>query len=808
MNDVRQKRRSLRIPESLPVLPLRDVVVFPNIIAPLSVSRASSIHAVEEALSGSRILLLVSQLERECESPGEGDVYAVGTAGLIIKTLKLPDDRMRVLVQGLARVRIGPFDKDAPHPTARVEPLHEMDAAPGTLETEAMLRNVRKLMEDASSLGKGISSEVLVIAQNLDDAGRLADLAASNLELKVPDAQAVLETLDPIARLKLVNEIVSREVEVLQVQAEISTAAKGEMDRSQREYLLRQQLKAIHGELGDHDVSEEADQFRAKARAAGMPANALEELERQCRRLERMASESPEATTIRTHLELMVSLPWTKATEDCLDVPHAARVLDEDHFGLEQAKERILEYMAVRKLRGDARGPILCLAGPPGVGKTSIARSIARSMGRKFQRVSLGGVRDEAEIRGHRRTYVGAMAGRIIQAMQQAGSVNPVILLDEVDKLGADHRGDPSAALLEVLDPEQNRAFRDHYLGVEYDLSKVLFIATANQLEPIHPAFRDRMEVLKLSGYTPEEKREITRRHLLPRQLQENGLHDGDVTLSDNAIETMIACWTHEAGLRTLERRIAQICRKVARRRAEGDASKARVTEGSLHRYLGTQPTLPERALATDRIGVATGLAVTSAGGEVLFVEALLLPGSGQLILTGSLGDVMKESARAALSFVHAHGDELGIAAESFRRWDMHVHLPEGAMPKDGPSAGITLICAMVSALTGIPLRRDVAMTGEVTLRGSLLPVGGIRDKVLAARRAGIAHVVLAEANRKDIADVPAEARKGLEFHPCEDVMDALACALVEPPRPRRTSLPPTREDAFAHAEEPAGAGV
>jgi ATP-dependent Lon protease len=790
MSDVRQKRRSLRIPETLPVLPLRDVVVFPNIIAPLSVSRSTSIQAVEEALHGNRIILLVSQLDRDCESPGEGDLYAVGTAGLVIKTLKLPDDRMRVLVQGLARVRIHGFDRDAPHLTARVEPLHEAEGATSSLQSEALLRNVRKLMEDASSLGKGISSEVLVIAQNLDDPGRLADLAASNLELKVPDAQSVLETLEPVGRLKLVNEIVSREIEVLHVQAEISTAARGEMDRSQREYLLRQQLKAIHGELGDHDVSEEADQFRQKARAAGMPAHALEELDRQCKRLERMPGESPEATTIRTHLELMVALPWTKATEDSLDVANVARVLAEDHFGLDQTKDRILEYMAVRKLRGDARGPILCLAGPPGVGKTSIVRSIARAMGRRFQRVSLGGVRDEAEIRGHRRTYVGAMPGRIIQAIQQAGSVNPVILLDEVDKLGSDHRGDPSAALLEVLDPEQNRAFRDHYLGVEYDLSKVLFICTANMLEPIHPAFRDRMEILKLSGYTPEEKREIAKRHLLPRQLEENGLHAGDVTLSDNAIDAIVSCWTHEAGLRTLERRIAQICRKVARRHAEGDDGRARVTETGLQRYLGTPPTMPERALTADRVGVATGLAVTSAGGDVLFVEALVLPGSGQLILTGSLGDVMKESARAALSFVHAHGEELGIPAEMFRRWDMHVHLPEGATPKDGPSAGITLICAMVSALTGIPLRHDVAMTGEVTLRGSLLPVGGIRDKMLAARRAGITHVILAEANRKDIADVPAEARKGLEFHPCEDVLDALACALSETPRPRGKALP------------------
>jgi ATP-dependent Lon protease len=785
MADMRQKRRSMRIPDSLPVLPLRDVVVFPNIIAPLSVTRASSMEAVEAALGTNRIILLLSQVDKDCENPNEGDLYEIGTAGLIIKTLKLPDDRMRVLVQGLSRVRVTGFEMGTSHLMAAVEPISELETVGPNLEVEALLRNVRKLLEDASSLGKGISSEVLVIAQNLDDPGRLADLAASNLELKVADAQSILEIQDPIARLRRVNEIVSREIEVLQVQAEITTAARGEIDRSQREYLLRQQLKAIHGELGETDVSEECEEYREKARAAGMPAHAMEELDRQVRRLERMQPESPEATTIRTHLELMVSLPWTTGTQDTLDLSVVNRVLDEDHFALDTAKERILEYMAVRKLKADVKGPILCLVGPPGVGKTSIARSIARSMGRKFQRVSLGGVRDEAEIRGHRRTYVGAMAGRIIQAMQQAGANNPVILLDEVDKIGADHRGDPSAALLEVLDPEQNHAFRDHYLGVEYDLSKVLFVATANLLEPIQPAFRDRMEVLKLSGYTPEEKTVITQRHLLPRQLEANGLGAGSVTLSDNAILHVISCYTHEAGLRALERSVARICRKVARRHAEGDTHALRISASAVSGWLGTPPSIPEKALLADRVGVATGLAVTSAGGDVLFVEALPVPGTGQLILTGSLGDVMKESARAALSFVQSRALELGIAPELFRKHDLHIHLPEGATPKDGPSAGITLISAMVSAFTRIPLRCDVAMTGEVTLRGTVLPVGGIRDKVLAARRAGIRHVILSEGNRKDLADVPADAKKGLVFHVVEDVTEALACALTEMPRPR-----------------------
>ena len=789
MAESRQKRRSIRIPETLPVLPLRDVVVYPNIIAPLSVSRASSMEAVDSALAGNRVILLLAQVSKDTEEPGAGDMYEVGTAGLVIKTLKLPDDRLRVLVQGLARVKVLGYERVGTHLCARVETIPEVEPAEDDLQVEALMRNVRKLLEDASSLGKGISSEVLVIAQNLDDAGRLADLAASNLDLKVADAQSILETREAVLRLRRVNDVVAHEVDVLQMQAQITTIARGEMDRSQHEYFLRQQLKAIHQELGETDVSDDCTTYREKARLAGMNENALQELDRQVRRLERMQGESPEAQTIRTYLDTMVALPWSRMTEDCLDLSVVARVLEEDHHGLDKAKDRIIEFLAVRKLKKTVKGPVLCLAGPPGVGKTSIAKSIARALNRKFVRISLGGVRDEAEIRGHRRTYVGAMPGRIIQGLAQAGSSNPVFLLDEVDKIGADHRGDPAAALLEVLDPEQNHAFRDHYLGVEYDLSNVLFITTANLLEPIPPAFRDRLEVLRLPGYTPEEKVAIARKHLIPKQVLENGVDGGHVHVSDHAVRQVIACYTHEAGLRTLERRIAQVCRRVARRRAEGDLRTVHVTTRNLDSFLGPAPTMPERALSEDRIGVATGLAVTSAGGDVLFVEALVLPGTGHLMLTGSLGEVMKESANAALSFVRSRAAELGIGPDDFRTSDVHVHVPEGATPKDGPSAGITLICALVSAFTHAPLRHDVAMTGEVTLRGTVLPVGGIRDKLLAARRAGIRHVVLAEGNRKDMAEVPAEARKGLTLHFVEDVSDVLACALTEPPRPRGTPM-------------------
>ncbi|HXH28239.1 MAG TPA: endopeptidase La, partial [Candidatus Polarisedimenticolia bacterium] len=651
-----------------------------------------------------------------------------------------------------------------------------------TLEQEALLRSVKKSLERSVSLGKAISSEVMVIASNLEDPGRLADLVASNLDLKIDDAQAILKLSEPVARLKRVHELLNKELDLLAMQQEINTHAREEIDKSQREYFLRQQLKAIQNELGEgNDLAEEVETFRAKARKARMPKKVFEEVDRQISKLERMHPDSAETATLRNYLDWMVNLPWSLQTKDNLDLKKAQQILDEDHYGLETIKERILEYLAVRKLKKKMRGPILCFVGPPGVGKTSLGRSIARALGRKFVRISLGGIRDEAEIRGHRRTYVGSMPGRIVQGISQAGSNNPVFMLDEVDKIGADYRGDPSSALLEVLDPEQNYSFRDHYLNVAFDLSNVMFVATANLLDPIQPAFRDRMEVISLSGYTEEEKIEIARRHLIPKQIEENGLTAAQLALSDRAIQTMIQKYTREAGLRNLEREIAKVCRKIARRVAEGNNGPFRVNPQVAEDLLGVPRVTPEMALVSNQIGVATGLAWTAAGGEILFVEATTMPGRGRLILTGHLGTVMKESAQAALSYARSRASEFGVSLNAFGELDVHVHVPEGAIPKDGPSAGITMATAIISVLTSRPVMRSVAMTGEITLRGNVLPIGGVKEKVLAARRAKIDTVILPEANRKNLEEVPRLFRKGLRFVFVKDVNEVFAVALGDP---------------------------
>ncbi|HKB07257.1 MAG TPA: endopeptidase La, partial [Candidatus Polarisedimenticolia bacterium] len=664
--------------------------------------------------------------------------------------------------------------------TARLTRIVEPQIKP-TMEQEAMMRTVKKSLEKSASLGKAISSEVMVIASNLEDPGRLADLVASNLDLKIDDAQSVLKIVEPIARLKKVHDLLNREIELLNMQQEINTHAREEIDKSQREYFLRQQLKAIQNELGEgNDLAEEVEQFREKARKAKMPPKVHEEVERQINKLERMHPDSAETATVRNYLDWMVNLPWSAQTKDNLDLKKAQEILDDDHYGLETIKERIVEYLAVRKLKKKMRGPILCFVGPPGVGKTSLGRSIARALGRKFVRISLGGIRDEAEIRGHRRTYVGSMPGRIVQGISQAGSNNPVFMLDEVDKIGADYRGDPSSALLEVLDPEQNYSFRDHYLNVPFDLSNVMFVATANLLDPIQPAFRDRMEVINLSGYTEEEKIEIAKRHLIPKQIEENGLADAEVTYPDKAIQTIIQKYTREAGLRNLEREIAKVCRKLARRVADGETGPFRVTPGKAEELLGVPRVTPEMALVNNQVGVATGLAWTAAGGEILFVEATTMPGKGRLILTGHLGTVMKESAQAALSYARSKAADLGVALNAFGDLDVHVHVPEGAIPKDGPSAGITMATAIISVLTNRPVRRSVAMTGEITLRGNVLPIGGVKEKVLAARRATIDTVILPEANRKNLEEVPKLFRKGLKFCFVSDVTEVFAIALTE----------------------------
>jgi ATP-dependent Lon protease len=799
---------AIKIPDVLPVLPPKDTVVFPYIILPLSVGRDKSVLAVDRALSESRVIMLVAQRDAATDNPGEADLFEVGTAAVIMRMLKLPDGRIRILVQGLARARVQHISQMEPYLQAKIERIDEPRPAAPSLEIEALVRSVKESLDRAVTLGKGISPEVMVIAANLEDPGRLADLAASNLDLKLAEAQAILETIDPIERLRRVSDQLVREIQVLTMQQEISSQARGEIDRSQREYFLRQQLKAIQQELGEgEELAEEIANYRKAAEEKQLPEEAREELERQIRRLERSHPESAETQIIRTYLDWLTALPWTTYSEDDLDLVHAQAVLDEDHYDLEKIKERILEYLAVRKLKPDTRGPILCFVGPPGVGKTSLGRSIARSLGRKFVRISLGGVRDEAEIRGHRRTYVGALPGRIVQGIRQAGTSNPVFVLDEIDKIGADFRGDPSSALLEVLDPEQNWSFVDHYLGIPYDLSKVMFIATANMLEPIQPAFLDRMEVIRLSGYTQEEKVRIARLHLTPKQTKENGLTEDQIEFTDEAIAAVISGYTKEAGLRNLEREIAAICRKVAVKVARGEAERMVIDPAKVEELLGPRKHFAEELLNRDRVGVATGLAWTAVGGDLLFIEVVAVPGKGQLLLTGQLGDVMKESAQAAVSYARAYAAAHGLGDDFFAKHDLHVHVPAGSIPKDGPSAGITIGTAILSVLTGKPVNRRVAMTGEITLRGDVLPIGGLKEKTLAAKLAGIHTVIVPKLNRRDLADIPATITDGLTFHFVDHMDEVLKLALLDPDE-RQPDVTPQGEPAEVASEQPQPATV
>ena len=792
-----EAEQQLQIPDELPLLPLRDIVIYPFMIVPLFVSRERSIRAVDEALGEHRMILLACQKDLDKEEPQQDDLYKVGTVAVIMRMLKLPDGRIRILVQGISRAQVESVDVSGEYLHARVQPMQEIMAPERSLEVEALMRNVRASMEKAANLGKSISPEVMAIVANLDDAGRLSDLSASNLELKVEDAQSVLEIADTTARLRRVNELLNKEIEVLTVQQEINTQARADIDRSQREFYLRQQMKAIQTELGEgNDLVEEIQQFREKIEAAKMPKPAEDETLRQLKKLERMHPDAAETATLRNWLEIISDLPWSKSSKDNLDLHKAERILNEDHYGLEKVKERIIEALAVRKLKEKPKGPILCLVGPPGVGKTSLGRSIARALGRKFMRLSLGGVHDEAEIRGHRRTYVGAMPGRIIQAIQQAGTNNPLIMLDEIDKVGADFRGDPSSALLEVLDPEQNNSFRDNYLNVTFDLSNVIFMTTANVLDTVQSALRDRMEVIRLAGYTEEEKLEIARRHLLPKQMEENGISARDLNISRTALAAMIQRYTQEAGLRQLEREIGSICRKVARRIGEGQKGPVRVSLKNLDDFLGAPKIIPEEVLKKDQIGVATGLAWTAVGGDVLFVEALRMKGKGALVLTGQLGEIMRESAQAAFSYAKSRAKELQIDPEDFSNYDLHIHIPEGAIPKDGPSAGITLASALISTLSQRPVRKDVAMTGEITLRGNVLPVGGIKEKVLAARRARVTKIILPARNRRDLEEVPKEPLKDIRFVFVDNMRQVVREALkdkvtpVLTPEPRPARLP------------------
>ena len=742
--------QNVEIPDQLPLLPVRDIVVFPYMVLPLFVGREMSIKAIEAALAGNRMIFLATQKALDVENPTPDDIHAIGTVGIIMRMLKLPDERIKILVQGLSKAKISGYIQTDPYYSVRIEKINETKAASSTLESEAVMRTVKEQIERIVSLGKVLIPDVMVVIENLEDPGRLADMIASNLGLKVEVTQSVLEITDPLKRLRQISEILAKEIEVLSMQQKIQAQAKGEMDKTQREYFLREQLKAIQKELGELDErAEEVAEFRKRVKDAKMPEKVLKETEKQLKRLEKMHPDTAESATVRTYLEWMVELPWSKKSKDNLDLRAANKVLNEDHYDLEKVKERILEYLAVRKLKEKMKGPILCFVGPPGVGKTSLGKSIARALGREFVRISLGGVRDEAEIRGHRRTYVGALPGRMIQGMKQAGTSNPVFMLDEIDKVGMDFRGDPSAALLEVLDPEQNNTFTDHYLGVPFDLSEVMFITTANLIDPILPALRDRMEVIEIPGYTEEEKLGIAQRYLIPRQLNEHGITEKHVKIVEAAIRQIIIHYTREAGVRNLEREIANVMRKVAKKVAEGKGLGFPVNAGNLHKYLGVPKFVPESELEKDEIGVATGLAWTEAGGDVLYIEATVMKGKGALTLTGHLGDVMKESAQAALSYVRSREKTLGINPDMFTKQDLHIHVPAGAIPKDGPSAGITMATAIASAMAQVPTRRDLAMTGEITLRGRVLPIGGLKEKILAAKRARLTSCDSAEAQQE-----------------------------------------------------------
>lgn len=774
----------VEIPETLPMLPVRDIVVFPYMIIPLFVGRDSSIKSVEEALSGSdRLILLASQKDISDEHPSPDGIYKTGTVAMIMRMRKLPDGRIKILTQGLCKAHIREFTQTTPYYEAKISRINELSDLNlvKNPEVEALMRTAREQLERVISLGKVLSPDILMVLDDITDPGRLADLVASNLGLKVSEAQGILETFDVVLRLKRINDTLSKEIEVLSLQAKIRSQAKDEMTKSQKEYFLREQIRAIKNELGDTDSkSEEINELRERIVNCKMPNDVEVETFKQLSRLERMHPDASEASMLRTYIDWLIETPWSKGTVDNLDLTRAKEILDEDHYNLSKIKERILEYLAVRKLKEKMKGPILCFSGPPGVGKTSLGRSIARALGREFVRVSLGGVKDEAEIRGHRRTYVGALPGRIIQGLKQAGTHNPVFILDEIDKLGSDFRGDPSAALLEVLDPEQNYSFRDHYLNVPFDLSNVMFIGTCNTLDTIASALRDRMEVIQLSGYTEEEKYFISKRYLIPKQTTENGLKESQIEFLDSAIKCIVSQYTREAGLRNLERNIATVCRKTARLVAEGKKDKTTVTDELVAKFLGPAPFLRDDEQEKDEIGIATGLAWTSVGGEILYVETTTMKGKGGVILTGQLGEVMKESGTAALGLIRSRAKEFGIDEDIFANTDIHVHFPQGAVPKDGPSAGITMATAIISRLTGIPIRKDVAMTGEITLTGRVLPIGGLKEKALAAMRHGIKAIIIPEKNKKDLDDIPEEYRDTLTFIPVKTIDDVLDVVLTE----------------------------
>ncbi len=774
---------NIELKDHLPLLPIRDIVVYPFMILPFFVGRDSSIQAVDHALNKTeRLILLSSQKDMKAEAPSPDEIYETGTIAMIMRMRKLPDGRVKILVQGLSKARITEFTQEAPYFMCKVMKVSDVAIEENNVAANALMRNIREQLEKVINMGKVLSPDILMILEDIKDAGRLADLVASNLNLHVAEAQAILETLDPMERLHRINDILSRELEILAMQNKIKSTAKEEISKTQKEYFLREQIKAIKSELGDEAQKEADDEFgeiKEKIKKAKMSEEAEKESLKQIARLEKMHPDSSEASILRTYLEWMCDLPWSKSSEEHIDLDGALEILNEDHHDLFNVKERILEYLAVRQLKGHGmKGPILCFSGPPGVGKTSLGKSIAKACGREFVRISLGGVKDEAEIRGHRRTYVGAMPGRFIQALKQAKTNNPVILLDEVDKMGGDFKGDPSSALLEVLDPEQNCNFRDHYLNIPFDLSNVMFIATSNVLEQIPAPLRDRMEVINLSGYTQEEKVAISKKYIIPKQMDENGINDEHIAFTDDGVASVIKHYTAEAGLRNLERKIGAICRKVAMKIAKGEAEKTHIMSETVFKLLGPPVYTKDDEKEVDEVGVATGLAWTAHGGEVLYIEATKMKGRG-LTLTGQLGDVMKESAQTAIGYIRSQAAGLHIDEEIFEKNEIHIHLPAGATPKDGPSAGITLATTIVSLLTSTPISREVAMTGEITLTGKVLPIGGLKEKALAAMRMNIKTIIIPWKNKKDLEDIPEEYRAKLTFIPVKTIDEVLEVALV-----------------------------
>ena len=767
------------IPKELAILPLKGTVIYPGLAVPLIIGRERSIQLIDDALGSDKMIGVVTQKDPKVQDPAPEEMFAIGTAASILKMVRVSERDIRVVVQGVARIKVERYLESDPYYIARVSHLEE-DYIEG-ITIEALITNVKDVFRKVVELSPQVPSEIMGMITNLKNPGMLADFVVSSLNIPLEEKQQILEIIEIPARLNQVLEILNRELQVLELGQKIQSQVKEGIDKNQREYYLREQLRAIQQELGEGDELNESDELKERLDKAKLPEEADKAARKELERLKRMHPSSAEYTVSRTYFDWILDLPWNECTEDNLNIREARRVLDEDHYNLEKIKKRILEYLAVRQLKKDMKGPILCFVGPPGVGKTSLGRSIARALGRKFVRISLGGVHDEAEIRGHRRTYIGALPGRIIQGIKKAGSNNPLFMLDEVDKLGSDFRGDPSSALLEVLDPEQNFSFSDHYLEVAFDLSKVMFIATANVLQTIPPALQDRMEILELPGYTEEEKVMIARDFLIPKQLEEHGLKGEQLGFADAALRTMIVSYTREAGVRNLERQIATVCRGVAKEIVEGSQQSVDFTDEFVHKYLGPVKFFPDVAERTAEPGVATGLAWTPTGGDIIFVEATIMPGKKTLTLTGQLGDVMKESAQAALSYVRAKYKELGVEQDFYENGDIHIHIPAGAIPKDGPSAGVTMFTALTSLLTRRPIRHDIAMTGEITLRGAVLPVGGIKEKVLAARRAGIHTVILPKKNEKDLEEVPENAKKDLNFLFVQRMDEIIPLALTEP---------------------------